>query len=32
MSKRIALLSAVAFGALALTASVVAPVSAEDKK
>ena len=32
MSKRIALLSAVAFGALALTASVVAPASAEDKK
>ena len=32
MSKRIALLSAVAFGALAITASVVAPASAEDKK
>jgi uncharacterized surface protein with fasciclin (FAS1) repeats len=32
MSKRIALLSAVAFGALALTASVIAPASAEDKK
>ena len=32
MSKRIALLSAAAFGVLALTASVVAPVSAEDKK
>ena len=31
MSKRIALLSAVAFGALAITASVVAPVSAQDK-
>jgi uncharacterized surface protein with fasciclin (FAS1) repeats len=32
MSKRIALFSAAAFGALALTAAVVAPVSAEDKK
>src|ERR1700761_8895732 len=32
MSKRIALLSAVAFGALAITASVVAPANAEDKK
>ena len=32
MSKRIALLSAVAFSALALTASVIAPASAEDKK
>ena len=32
MSKRIALLSAVAFSALAVTASVVAPASAEDKK
>ena len=32
MSKRIALLSAVAFGALAITANVVAPASAEDKK
>jgi uncharacterized surface protein with fasciclin (FAS1) repeats len=31
MSKRIALLSAAAFGALALTATVVAPVSAQDK-
>jgi uncharacterized surface protein with fasciclin (FAS1) repeats len=31
MSKRIALLSAVAFSALALTAAVVAPVSAQDK-
>src|SRR5271155_4505321 len=31
MSKRIALLSAVAFGALALTATVVAPVAAEEK-
>jgi uncharacterized surface protein with fasciclin (FAS1) repeats len=31
MSKRIALLSAAAFGALALTAVVVAPVSAQDK-
>jgi uncharacterized surface protein with fasciclin (FAS1) repeats len=31
MSKRIALLSAVAFGALALTASIVAPVSAQEK-
>ena len=32
MSKRIALLSAAAFCALAITASVVAPASAEDKK
>src|SRR3954469_7312265 len=32
MSKRIALLSAVAFSALALSASLVAPASAEDKK
>src|SRR6201747_2223505 len=32
MSKRIALFSAVAFSALALTASVIAPASAEDKK
>jgi uncharacterized surface protein with fasciclin (FAS1) repeats len=32
MSKRIALLSAAAFGALALTATLVAPVSAQDKK
>src|SRR3979411_408459 len=32
MSKRIALLSAAAFCALALTASVIAPASAEDKK
>ena len=32
MSKRIALLSAVAFSALAITASVIAPASAEDKK
>jgi uncharacterized surface protein with fasciclin (FAS1) repeats len=32
MSKRIALLSAVAFSALAITASVLAPASAEDKK
>jgi uncharacterized surface protein with fasciclin (FAS1) repeats len=32
MSKRIALLSAVAFSALAVTASVVAPANAEDKK
>jgi uncharacterized surface protein with fasciclin (FAS1) repeats len=32
MSKRIALLSAVAFSALALTASVIAPANAEDKK
>src|SRR6201994_2934624 len=32
MSKRIALLSAVAFGALAITASVVVPANAEDKK
>jgi uncharacterized surface protein with fasciclin (FAS1) repeats len=32
MSKRIALFSAVAFGALALTATVIAPASAEDKK
>ena len=31
MSKKIALLSAAAFGALALTASFVAPVSAQDK-
>src|SRR6266576_1849078 len=31
MSKRIALLSAAAFGALALTANFVAPVRAEDK-
>jgi uncharacterized surface protein with fasciclin (FAS1) repeats len=31
MSKRIALLSAAAFSALALTAAVVAPVSAQDK-
>jgi hypothetical protein len=31
MSKGIALLSAAAFGALALTAAVVAPVSAQDK-
>src|SRR5450631_2870040 len=31
MSKRIALLSAAAFGALALTATLVAPVSAQDK-
>jgi uncharacterized surface protein with fasciclin (FAS1) repeats len=31
MSKRIALLSAAAFGVLALTATVVAPVSAQDK-
>jgi len=31
MSKRIALLSAVAFGALALTANIVAPVSAQEK-
>ena len=31
MSKRIAFLSAVAFGALAMTATVVAPVSAQDK-
>ena len=31
MSKRIALLSAAAFGALALTATIVAPVSAQDK-
>src|SRR6202453_5125195 len=31
MSKRIALLSAVAFSALALTATIVAPASAEDK-
>jgi uncharacterized surface protein with fasciclin (FAS1) repeats len=31
MSKRIALLSAVAFGALAITATVIAPASAEDK-
>src|SRR3982075_3194022 len=32
MSKRIALLSAVAFSALAITASLIAPASAEDKK
>src|SRR3954454_9320747 len=32
MSKRFALLSAVAFSALALTATVIAPASAEDKK
>ena len=32
MSKRIALLSAAAFGALALTAAVIAPATAEDKK
>jgi uncharacterized surface protein with fasciclin (FAS1) repeats len=32
MSKRIALLSAAAFSALALTATVIAPASAEDKK
>ena len=32
MSKRIALFSAAAFGALALTTAIVAPVSAEDKK
>jgi len=32
MSKRIALLSAAAFGALALTATLVAPVSAQEKK
>ncbi|HEY0219365.1 MAG TPA: fasciclin domain-containing protein, partial [Afipia sp.] len=32
MSKRIALLSAAALGALALTSSVIAPASAEDKK
>jgi uncharacterized surface protein with fasciclin (FAS1) repeats len=31
MSKRIALFSAAAFGALALTAAIVAPVSAQDK-
>ena len=31
MSKHIALLSAAAFGALVLTAAVVAPVSAQDK-
>ena len=31
MSKRIALLSAAAFGALALTSAIVAPVSAQDK-
>jgi uncharacterized surface protein with fasciclin (FAS1) repeats len=31
MSKRIALLSAVAFGALAFTATIVAPVSAQEK-
>src|SRR5882762_6368323 len=32
MSKRIALLSAVAFSALAITATVIAPASAEEKK
>ena len=32
MSKRIALLSAAAFGALALSAAVIAPATAEDKK
>ena len=32
MTKRIALLSAAAFGALALTATIVAPASAQDKK
>src|ERR1700709_2127459 len=32
MSKRISLLSAVAFSGLALTASVIAPASAQDKK
>jgi uncharacterized surface protein with fasciclin (FAS1) repeats len=32
MSKRIALLSAVAFSALAITATVIAPANAEDKK
>src|SRR4051812_10397946 len=32
MSKRFALLSAVAFSALAITATVVAPATAEDKK
>jgi uncharacterized surface protein with fasciclin (FAS1) repeats len=32
MSKRIAFLSAVAFSALALTASIVAPATAQDKK
>jgi uncharacterized surface protein with fasciclin (FAS1) repeats len=32
MSKRIAFFSAAAFGALALTATVIAPASAEDKK
>ncbi len=31
MSKRIALLSAAAIGALALTANIVAPASAQDK-
>ena len=31
MSKRIALLSAVAFGALAMTATIVAPVNAQEK-
>ncbi|MGO8908028.1 MAG: fasciclin domain-containing protein [Bradyrhizobium sp.] len=31
MSKRIALLSAAAFGALALTATIVAPISAQEK-
>jgi uncharacterized surface protein with fasciclin (FAS1) repeats len=32
MSKRIALLSAVAFSTLAITASIIAPANAEDKK
>ena len=32
MSKRIALLTAVAFSAIALTSGVIAPASAEDKK
>ena len=32
MSKRIALLSAAAFGALALTATVVAPASAKTRR
>ena len=32
MSKHIAFFSAAAFGALALTAAVVAPVSAQDKR
>ncbi|HEY0329231.1 MAG TPA: fasciclin domain-containing protein, partial [Rhodopseudomonas sp.] len=32
MSKRIAFLSAVAFGALTLASSIVAPASAEEKK